>query len=43
VGTSSVTCDGVITSCPTTSQCHQFSNSITCGSVTRQCTPNCKL
>jgi hypothetical protein len=43
VGTGSVTCDGVTTSCPTTSQCHQGSTSITCGSVTRVCTSNCPL
>ena len=39
----SVTCDGVTKSCPTTSQCRQGSTWVQCGGTTRQCTFNCPL
>ena len=38
-----VTCDGVTKTCPTASQCRQFTYSIRCGSTTKNCTYNCPL
>ncbi|HEV8578863.1 MAG TPA: hypothetical protein VGX68_07225 [Thermoanaerobaculia bacterium] len=43
VGSGSVTCDGVTTSCPTGSRCFEGLYYIRCGSITRQCTYNCPL
>jgi hypothetical protein len=43
VGTSSVTCDGVAHSCPTTSQCTKGSNFVQCGSITSTCPARCPL
>ena len=39
----SVTCDGVTSSCPTTSQCRSGSTWAQCGGWSTQCTYNCPL
>jgi len=41
--TNSVTCDGVKTSCPTSSQCFQSTYTIYCGSTTVHCPNICQL
>ncbi len=43
VGSNSVTCDGVTTTCPSTSQCIQGWNYVQCRSTIRRCTNNCPL
>lgn len=42
VGTNSVTCDGVTTTC-STNRCIESTYSIKCGNTTRNCTYNCPL